>query len=50
MNRGWVTSIDQFDRLQVQGTELVFYPAAAYCYSVGKNSIEEKQSSTPFFS
>lgn len=48
--QAWITSIDLFERKIFHGIELVFYPAATYCYSVGKNSIDEKQVGTGLFS
>lgn len=50
LNQAWVTSIDQFEKIKYREMELIFYPAAAYCYSVGKNSIEEKQMNDNNFS
>ena len=42
LKRAWVTSIDKFERVEIQGIELMFYPAASYCFSVGKISLEER--------
>lgn len=43
MQQGWSTTIDKIERKLIDRTSLIFLPAAAYCFSVGKNSLEEKQ-------
>lgn len=40
----WITSIDKIARIAIQGLPLTFFPAAMYCFSVGKNSLIEKSS------
>jgi len=42
MTQAWITSIDRIERKHCYNLNFIFYPAAAYCYSVGKTSLEEK--------
>ena len=49
LEEAWATSIDKFDRVIVQGVQVIFIPAVAYCFSVGKNSLREKQKNNDLF-
>lgn len=39
----WVTTIDKTGERVFQDLHLMFYPAASYCYIVGKNSLHRKK-------
>jgi predicted AAA+ superfamily ATPase len=48
LGQAWVTSIDKVEQALVQGIKIVFFPAAAYCFGVGRESLHEKQVNTVF--
>jgi hypothetical protein len=48
LGQAWVTSIDKVEQALVQGIKIVFFPAAAYCFGLGRESLHEKQVNTVF--
>jgi len=43
LTRAFVTSIDKLERVETQGLTMTFLPAATYCFTVGKNSLDSKR-------
>ncbi|MBS1565047.1 MAG: ATP-binding protein, partial [Bacteroidetes bacterium] len=48
LERAWVTSIDKVHMIEFQGLHFTFMPAAYYCFTVGKNGLQNKRETILF--